>query len=94
MGDVCRATDIQTGELVAVKALNSGVVARDPDLLERFVREGQTLRQLNHSTPTSCAYGGRPRARAALLGPGVCGRGLVGGFASGAAAGIASHRGW
>jgi len=48
MGDVYRATDTQTGEPVAVKALNPGVVARDPDILERFVREGQALRQLNH----------------------------------------------
>jgi serine/threonine-protein kinase len=48
MGDVYRATDTQTGEPVAVKALNPGVVARDPDILERFIREGQALRQLNH----------------------------------------------
>ena len=37
-----------TGELVAVKALSSDVVARDPEIVERFVREGQALRQLNH----------------------------------------------
>ena len=43
MGDVYRATDTQTGEPVAVKALSQGVVARDPDILERFVREGQVL---------------------------------------------------
>src|SRR5512136_531304 len=48
MGTVYRATDTQTGELVAVKALNPQVVARDPDILERFVREGESLRQLNH----------------------------------------------
>ncbi|TEU18704.1 MAG: hypothetical protein E3J21_05315 [Anaerolineales bacterium] len=48
MGDVYRATDTQTGEPVAVKALSPGVVARDPDIVERFVREGQALRQLNH----------------------------------------------
>jgi len=48
MGDVYRATDTQTGEPVAVKALSPGVVARDPDILERFVREGEALRQLNH----------------------------------------------
>jgi non-specific serine/threonine protein kinase len=48
MGEVYRATDTQTDELVAVKALNSEVVARAPDLVERFVREGEALRQLNH----------------------------------------------
>jgi non-specific serine/threonine protein kinase len=48
MGKVYRATDTQTGELVAVKALDPQVVARDPAMLERFVREGEALRQLNH----------------------------------------------
>jgi predicted ATPase/predicted Ser/Thr protein kinase len=48
MGDVYLGADTQTGAPVAVKALNPGVVARDPDILERFVREGQALRQLNH----------------------------------------------
>ena len=48
MGDVYRAADTQTGETVAVKALNPEVVAHAPDLVERFVREGEALRQLNH----------------------------------------------
>jgi tetratricopeptide (TPR) repeat protein len=48
MGEVYRAIDTHTGELVAVKALDPGVVARDPSILERFVREGKALRQLNH----------------------------------------------
>ena len=48
MGAVYRATDTHTGELVAVKALDPHVVARDPELLERFTREGEALRQLNH----------------------------------------------
>ena len=48
MGDVYRATDLQTGETVAVKVLNPEVLERDPGLLERFVREGEALRQLNH----------------------------------------------
>ncbi len=48
MGEVYRATDTQTGELVAVKALNPEIVAHDPGLLERFAREGQALRRLNH----------------------------------------------
>ncbi len=48
MGTVYRATDTQTGELVAVKTLNPDCVTRDPELLEPFVREGEALRQLNH----------------------------------------------
>ena len=48
MGDVYRATDTQTGETVAFKALNPEVLEHDPSLLERFVREGEALRQLNH----------------------------------------------
>jgi len=48
MSDVYRATDTQTGEAVAVKALNPDVVARHPEAIERFVREGEALRQLNH----------------------------------------------
>jgi pimeloyl-ACP methyl ester carboxylesterase len=48
MGDVYRATDIHTGERVTVKALDPGVVARDPGILKRFVREGEALRQLDH----------------------------------------------
>jgi predicted ATPase len=48
MGDVYRATDTHTGELVAVKALDPRVVARDPGILERFAREGEALRQLDH----------------------------------------------
>ena len=48
MGEVYRARDTQTGEAVAVKALNPEILARDPSLLERFIREGEALRQLNH----------------------------------------------
>jgi ABC-type oligopeptide transport system substrate-binding subunit/predicted Ser/Thr protein kinase len=48
MGSVYRATETQTGARVAVKALDPRVVARAPEILERFVREGQALRQLNH----------------------------------------------
>jgi predicted ATPase len=48
MGEVYRATDTHTGEPVAVKALDPRVVARAPGILERFVREGEALRQLNH----------------------------------------------
>ncbi|MCX6068281.1 MAG: serine/threonine-protein kinase [Chloroflexi bacterium] len=48
MGAVYRASDTQTGEIVAVKALNPEVLARDPGMLERFIREGEALRRLNH----------------------------------------------
>jgi serine/threonine-protein kinase PknK len=48
MGTVYRATDLHTGESVAIKALDPTVVARDPGILERFVREGEALRQLDH----------------------------------------------
>ncbi len=48
MGAVYRTSDTQTGEIVAVKALNPEVLARDPGMLERFIREGEALRRLNH----------------------------------------------
>jgi serine/threonine protein kinase len=47
MGEVYRALDTQTGETVAVKVLNPDV-SHDPELLERFQREGEALRRLNH----------------------------------------------
>ncbi|MCP4428785.1 MAG: protein kinase [Chloroflexi bacterium] len=48
MGDVYRGYDAQTGTAVAVKALKSDIVSGNPQLVERFVREGEALRQLNH----------------------------------------------
>jgi serine/threonine protein kinase len=47
MGTVYRATDTQTGQEVAVKVIMQDL-ALDPDLLERFRREGEALRQLRH----------------------------------------------
>ncbi|MBN1934806.1 MAG: serine/threonine protein kinase [Anaerolineae bacterium] len=47
MGEVYRGLDTQTGQPVAIKALRPEV-AGSPGLLERFVREGEALRQLNH----------------------------------------------
>jgi class 3 adenylate cyclase len=61
MGRVYRAVDLHTGELVAVKALNPEVVTRTPDVLERFVREGEALqpvpalRQLTPGIPDGLA---------------------------------------
>ena len=48
MGKVYRATDSQTGERVAVKALDPAVVGSSAEISERFRREGEVLRQLNH----------------------------------------------
>jgi len=47
MGIVYRAQDLQTGKDVAVKLI-SGDLAIQPDMLERFKREGEALRQLKH----------------------------------------------
>ncbi len=48
MGDVFQGRDRQTGELVAIKQLKPDIVNETPDLLERFRREGEALRELNH----------------------------------------------
>ncbi len=48
MSAVYRGIDIQTGHSVAIKVLKPEIVAGNPDLVERFVREGEALRQLNH----------------------------------------------
>ena len=46
MGTVYRGTDRHTGQTVAIKRLKSDIVT--PDLMERFRREGDALRDLNH----------------------------------------------
>jgi predicted ATPase len=48
MGPVYRGVDIKTGQPVAIKALNSEIVAREPVMLERFRREDELLRELDH----------------------------------------------
>jgi serine/threonine protein kinase/tetratricopeptide (TPR) repeat protein len=48
MGVVYRARDRETGETVAVKALRPEAVADEPTILERFRRESEALRRLNH----------------------------------------------
>jgi len=48
MGTVYKAVDTRTGEFVAIKALKDTLEESSPDALDRFVREGETLRQLNH----------------------------------------------
>src|SRR5512137_2651981 len=47
MGVVYRATDTQTGQEVAVKVI-ARELAVDAQMLERFRREGEALRQLRH----------------------------------------------
>jgi serine/threonine protein kinase len=48
MGSIYRGTDTQTGETVAIKALRPDLVADHPDIIARFVREGEALGQLKH----------------------------------------------
>ncbi len=48
MGDVYLGTDLQSGQKVAIKVLRPDIVESDPSLLERFEREGEALRRLNH----------------------------------------------
>ena len=48
MGQVFRAQDNQTGEQVAIKQLKTTLSADAPELVARFIREGEALRQLNH----------------------------------------------
>ncbi|MCU0513878.1 MAG: protein kinase [Anaerolineae bacterium] len=48
MGAVYTGKDRQTGIPVAIKVLKSELTARDPEMLERFIREGEALRRLNH----------------------------------------------
>ncbi|MCP4540926.1 MAG: protein kinase [Chloroflexi bacterium] len=48
MGDVYRGVDTQTGQTVAIKVLKPDVIARNPDIVTRFIREGKALRQLKH----------------------------------------------
>ncbi|MBN1121036.1 MAG: protein kinase [Anaerolineae bacterium] len=47
-GRVYRAADAQSGQLVAIKVLRPEIVEQAPDLVERFRREGDILRELNH----------------------------------------------
>lgn len=48
IGKVYKGLDTLTGELVAIKALKPEVIEDDPGLVERFRREGEALRRLNH----------------------------------------------
>ena len=48
VGSVYQGTDTQTGEQVAIKVLRKELTADMPELIERFRREGEALRRLNH----------------------------------------------
>lgn len=48
MGAVYRGIDQQTGDPVAIKHLKPELLAANPRQLDRFAREGELLRQLNH----------------------------------------------
>jgi tetratricopeptide (TPR) repeat protein len=48
MGEVYRGQDLETGETVAIKLLKPDIIESDPSLIERFTREGEALRRLNH----------------------------------------------
>jgi serine/threonine-protein kinase len=48
MGDVYRAVDTLTQTTVAIKVLKRQVIAEDPTLVDRFTREANALRKLNH----------------------------------------------
>lgn len=48
MGDVYRGIDLQSGEIVAIKRLKPDIIKANPNLIERFARESEALRQLNH----------------------------------------------
>ncbi|NWF71133.1 MAG: protein kinase [Chloroflexi bacterium] len=48
MGQVYHGLDLHSNQPVAIKHLLPEVIAADPEMLERFAREGEALRQLNH----------------------------------------------
>jgi serine/threonine protein kinase/tetratricopeptide (TPR) repeat protein len=48
MGTVYHGMDTFTQQPVAIKLLRNELTARDPEMLQRFIREGEALRQLNH----------------------------------------------
>ncbi len=47
-GEVYRGEDTETEQVVVIKRLKPELVTRQPDVVARFVREGELLRQLNH----------------------------------------------
>ena len=58
MGEVWAATDLQTGEAVAVK-LSQGWAAAEPELVARFEREAKILRRIKSPFVCSLVEAGR-----------------------------------
>ena len=48
VGSVYQGIDTLSGEQVAIKVLRQGLTTDMPELIERFRREGEALRRLNH----------------------------------------------
>lgn len=48
IGDVYRGWDTQTGRPVALKVLHPDLITSSPELVGRFIREGEALYQLDH----------------------------------------------
>ncbi len=48
IGQVYHAIDTRTNDAVAVKVLKPNIVRDEPKLVERFIREGKALQELNH----------------------------------------------
>ncbi len=48
MGDVYLGIDLERDERVAIKVLKGDTIQRNPGVVERFLREGEALRQLDH----------------------------------------------
>jgi serine/threonine protein kinase/tetratricopeptide (TPR) repeat protein len=48
MGTIFKGRDQRNQQIVALKLLKPEVVQQDPDMLQRFAREGEALRKLNH----------------------------------------------
>jgi pimeloyl-ACP methyl ester carboxylesterase len=48
MGQVYLGRDTETGQPVAIKRLKPELLAHHPEAVQRFLREGEILRQLNH----------------------------------------------
>jgi serine/threonine-protein kinase len=76
MGNVYRGVDILTGETVAIKQLRSDVTGSLPQMVERFLREGEALRRLNH--PNIVKVLATVEEQPALYCDGICRRWLPG----------------
>ena len=50
MATIYRAKDIKTNKIVALKIMDPALT-RDPDLLKKFLREGEAIQRLNTSYP-------------------------------------------